>query len=348
MNIIPDIIILDAYKAVIAFLRRDLSEKENEEDTILYKILGSNFLQRYGLFEQAKAIFNDDVDNPRKIDINMFFNMSRLGLPTVHIMMHSESPESDGIGIDEGYNDSIYIPNEDESGNITSYDVQKVLNRGFRSTYNVVFTSENTNEVLTMFHVFRALSIPLIDHLEVSGLKNISISVEELTPITDIVPQHVFMRSLAISFIYDVKGYYHFSGGLLSNIIFNGVPVYEDESGTTIIPPDFDNQTYVIEIIAGEGVEVDSSDPEYPIVTVLPTSSVQRFRPTTIVSSYVQDDRLIEGLTEEQVEVQYNNQNLHKDIHYMFDLNDNRLVAISPFTFSTSSTTKIFIKIYSV
>lgn len=227
MNIVPDIILLDSYQNLLKLVRDDLSTKTDETKTLLYQILGTNSLQRYNMFDQSKKIFNDDVDNPRKLEINMFFNMARQGLPTIHIMMHAENSNANGIGLDEGFQEPTYTPVNDESDStsISSYDVQKVYNRRFSSSYNVVFTSDNTNEILVMYHVFRALTIPLLDHLMMSGLENPKIKVEELMPISDMVPSNIFMRSINIEFEYEVKGFYLYSQGLLGDIIFDGTPV---------------------------------------------------------------------------------------------------------------------------
>lgn len=232
MNIIPDIILLDAYKNVLRLLREDLDSKADETQTLLYQILGTNTLQRYEMFEQAKAIFNDDVDNPRKLDVNLFFNARRQGIPTIHITLHSEQSNENGIGLDEGYQEPVYTEvtgdNSDSgsaSDNVLSYNTQKVYNRRFDSSYNIFFTSDNTNEILVMYHVFRALTIPLLDHLMMSGLQNPKIKVEEVIPVPGLVPDNLFMRAVTISFSYEVKGFYLYSESLLSEIIFDGTPV---------------------------------------------------------------------------------------------------------------------------
>lgn len=232
MNIIPDIILLDAYKNVLSLVRNDLKTKTDETQTLLYQILGTNKLQRYDLFEQAKTIFNDDVDNARKLDVNLFFNLKRQGIPTIHITLHSEESNDNGIGLDEGYQQPVYLEvagdNSDSnsaSDNVVSYNIQKVYNRRFDSSYNIFFTSDNTNEVLVTYHVLRALTIPLLDHLMMSGLENPKIKVEEVVPVPGLVPEHLFMRALTISFSYEVKGFYLYSESLLSEIIFDGTPV---------------------------------------------------------------------------------------------------------------------------
>ena len=93
--LIPEIEIHNTLKAVLELIRLDFKQRSNEQDTILYKLLGANKLQRYELFEQAKTVFLEEEDNPRFLDVQMFFNMKRASIPTIHITLPSENPGQD-------------------------------------------------------------------------------------------------------------------------------------------------------------------------------------------------------------------------------------------------------------
>lgn len=195
--IIPEIILLSTFKSALQVIRDDFNTNVgNETKTILYKLLQGNSIQRYDLFTQAKKVIITTDDDPRHFDINLFFNAKRAAIPTGHITLPSENQKDNAIAISEGFPDPMY----DDSQNA----VTRTFNRRFNAKYNIIFTSDNTNEVVLLYHLFRCILIALTEHLSLAGLEGMKWSGSDISINTDIVPVNVHARALGLDFSYDV------------------------------------------------------------------------------------------------------------------------------------------------
>lgn len=201
--LVPEIVVFNTIKAIIDYIRFDYEERVDETTTLLYKICNGNVAQRYDLFEQAKAVFITERDNSRELDVNMFFNMERARIPTIHITLPSEQADKDGMGIDEGYQGYEEVTGIGDD--VGSEQQGPIYTRRFNTQYQIVITSDNTNEVLTIYHVLRAIMIPMIDSLNAEGLENIKLSGRDIQNMQTIVPEHVFIRSIGLYFEYEVS-----------------------------------------------------------------------------------------------------------------------------------------------
>ena len=211
--IIPETIFLNTLKAILKLVRTDFANQVNESDTILYKIMhDSGALERYDMYVQTKKIIITKVDDPRAFDVNMFFNMNRVSVPTLHITVPSENTGQDGIGLDEGFQDSVFN-DEDQT-------YHKVYTRRFDTTYSFVITSDNSNEVIALYHFVRALDIALINHFNLSGLEKIRISGGDVNINQALVPQNIFIRNIAINFSYEVSVQELFTTDFVTKLIF--------------------------------------------------------------------------------------------------------------------------------
>src|ERR1035437_8156589 len=135
MITVPEIILLNSFKNVLKLIRSDYNTSVTNGDTtksILYSLLNGNNVQRYKLFDQAVAVLITTEDNPRHLDINLFFNAKRAAIPTLHITLPSESEKNNGLGISEGFQPTIY---DDVAGTFTT-----TWNRRFTARYNIIIT----------------------------------------------------------------------------------------------------------------------------------------------------------------------------------------------------------------
>src|ERR1035437_5563026 len=200
MITVPELIILDQFKRVLKLIRDDYNN--NIADTtrsLLYKVLAGNSLQRYKLFEQSIAVLITTENDPRHLDINMFFNAKRAAIPTIHITLASESDKNNALGNSEGYRD----PEFDD----ISQTYLKVFNRRYSTKYNIIITSDNSNEVILLYHFFRSILISLSPSLSLSGLENISLSGSDISINSELVPANIFIRSIGLQLAYDVEAH---------------------------------------------------------------------------------------------------------------------------------------------
>mgnify|MGYP000859487121 CR=1 FL=1 len=206
----PEIILLNSFRNLFNHLRKDHADclaAGDETKSILYLVTVDNALQRYNLFEQAKTVFLIQDDNPRYLDVNLFFNAERASIPTLHITIPSEMEKNNTIGIGEGFNDYFYDQQQ------TSY--RRTFNRRFNSRYQLVCTSDNSNEVVLIYHVVRNTLISLTEHLNQSGLECIKLSGSDITLSQDIVPINVYARGIGLDFEYNVQAFDLFLNQLL-------------------------------------------------------------------------------------------------------------------------------------
>ncbi|HNQ20662.1 MAG TPA: hypothetical protein PKI46_06345, partial [Bacteroidales bacterium] len=149
----------------------------------------------FNFFEQAQDIFLRGNEHPRKIAVRMMFDAQRANLPTIHISMPSESNGSDGLGVDEGYQEDI-VDTENR-------EVIKTYTRMFDTQYNCIITSDNSTEVLCIYHLIKSVLIGIFDSIEFSGIRNPKLSGQDLQINSDIVPPHIFTRGIGISCSYE-------------------------------------------------------------------------------------------------------------------------------------------------
>jgi len=208
---IPEATLFNLLKEMISFLKRDFEEKTNKSDSLLHNMLFGIKIGEFDYLEQAKDIFLREQDHPRGLDVRIFFDRERASVPTIHITLPSEeSGAADGIGVDEGYNDPIV--------NETEKIITPVYNRSFNTTYNLIITSDNQMEVLIIYHVFRNLIISMFDTFEISGLRNPKLGGHDLQLNDQLVPAHIFIRAISLSFFYDVAVPRFFAEKLIKSI----------------------------------------------------------------------------------------------------------------------------------
>jgi len=215
MLLIPEITLLDTLKNILQFLKDDFNEHTNEEDTFLHNMLFGNKLGEFDYYEQGKDLFLRESDHERVIDIKLFFDRERANIPTLHLNLPQDNGGPvDGIGIDEGHPDSII--------NETTGTITPVYQRSFDAVYNIIITSDNTFEVLLMYHVIRASLVSIFDSLDFAGLRNPKITGNELQLNPDIVPTNVFVRALMLGCFYEQDIPRFFGEKLIKSVNFNG------------------------------------------------------------------------------------------------------------------------------
>ena len=84
--IMPEVIIYNALESIISCVRKDLSEKEKDADTMLYRLLGKNIdgkpmkMNRWNFFKQAKSIFKDE----QNLSVNFGYNFEVAKIISLH------------------------------------------------------------------------------------------------------------------------------------------------------------------------------------------------------------------------------------------------------------------------
>ena len=196
--IIPEIVFLNTLKNTLRYIRKDYKDNQSDPSkSLLYKLLNGNNLQRYKLFNEAVSVLITQEDNPRHLDVNLFFNAKRAAIPTLHITLASDSEKNNALAISEGYREPLF--------DVTTQTYSQVFNRRFVSKYNIIITSDNSNEVILLFHLLRSVLISLTGHLNMLGLENIRQNGSDIQINQELVPNNIFVRSIGVDFEYDVE-----------------------------------------------------------------------------------------------------------------------------------------------
>ena len=214
MTVIPEIVILNVLNAILNAIFIDLNKDIDKEKSLLYFLLSGKNFEGFDYYEQAVDLFSRKNDHTRKIKTNLSFNGSRVVVPTIHVTIPSEQSENNGIGIDSGYVETI----------IQGHDSRNVFTRMFGARYDLLITSDNSNEVLLIYHVLRAGIIAFIPNFEFSGIRNIKLSGQEIRLDSGVVPG-VFIRAIGLTFNYEVSVPDFFTQRIIEAINFKGIPI---------------------------------------------------------------------------------------------------------------------------
>lgn len=197
--VMPELIIYKTLKSIFQIVRDDYNNYE-EADTILFQLFGLDECgnrmswEQFDYYEQAKEIF---INKPDSVQINLGYNMEVSDVACIHIMLPNESGKPLGIGADENY-----LGYAEQHGN--QEVSQAIFTQMFDANYNMVITSENTLEVLIIYHFLKGALISLHAHIGLSGLRLPKISGQDIQLQSDLVAPHLFHRALGLSFTYEV------------------------------------------------------------------------------------------------------------------------------------------------
>ena len=93
MIIIPEFILLNTIKKSIELIVKDFiicQEKNLIEESYLYRVFGDNQLERFNYFEQIQALLLKKKDDPRKLKIDLMYNMNMDKVPSIYITLPGE------------------------------------------------------------------------------------------------------------------------------------------------------------------------------------------------------------------------------------------------------------------
>ena len=194
-TLFPDIILCRTLESIVKLLRENLiANSKSDEETILYKIIGVdeekkplkwNFVNFY---KQAKKIILDE----NNLSVNFGYNLETSTPICMHIILPSEQGKM-CIGADEGY-----LSERDKEGNYQLYHTEM-----YDTTYQIMITSTNSTEVTIVYHIIKSMLLMLVDQIDLMGLRNPTLSGNDIVMQDDLTPVPIFHRVLNVSFTYE-------------------------------------------------------------------------------------------------------------------------------------------------
>lgn len=210
--VIPENVLYNALESVIKYIRKDLDDnKDNLSNTVLYQLLGENSdgkpmaMNRWNFFKQAKKIFTDK----NNLTVNFGYNFEVAKIISLHIILPSEQAAESALGQDEGYGI------EDDSE--TMYFTQN-----FNSNYQIMITSNNSSEVMTVYHILKSMLLMIVPHLEILGLRLNKFSGNDILFRDEMMPNGIFHKVLNISFNYELKVPQILKRNIIKGIVVDG------------------------------------------------------------------------------------------------------------------------------
>jgi hypothetical protein len=225
---IPEVILLEALQSALKFVRTDYAAQSDKTKSYLYKLMNGVAIEKYGLFEQAAGVICTTGDYPKEFVIDLMFNIKSDRVPVAHIMLPTETTSpGNGIGVDVGYADIDYEDQDDnppgQEENLNEDHSREVFSRRIKATYDIVIVSDNTNEVVLLYHFIRSLLIALIPHLHLKRLQNISFGGQDLQPYPELA-NILYMRAVRVSLEYDLFVPSIFSTEMINELEVDGTP----------------------------------------------------------------------------------------------------------------------------
>ena len=194
-TLFPDIILCRTLESIVKLLRNDLMQnRENEHESILYKILGVDEEEKplkwnfVNFFRQAKKIILDE----NNLSVNFGYNLETSTPICMHIILPSEQGKM-CIGADEGY-----LGERDENGDLQLYHTEM-----YETTYQIMITSTNSTEVTLVYNIMKSMLLMIVDQLDLLGLRAPTFSGNDIVIQDDLTPVPIFHRVLNISFTYE-------------------------------------------------------------------------------------------------------------------------------------------------
>ena len=194
-TLFPDIILCRTLESIVKLLRENLiANSKSDEETILYKIIGVDEEEKplkwnfVNFYKQAKKIILDE----NNLSVNFGYNLETSTPICMHIILPSEQGKM-CIGADEGY-----LSERDKEGNYQLYHTEM-----YETTYQIMITSTNSTEVTIVYHIIKSMLLMLVDQLDLMGLRNPTLSGNDIVMQDDLTPVPIFHRVLNVSFTYE-------------------------------------------------------------------------------------------------------------------------------------------------
>lgn len=190
---IPELVIQSTVQNGLNAIRADLvTNASTPTNSILYQLVGGLVFEKYDYFNQLNTIVSTTREQPRFLNVDLMFNMATSKMPNIFVTTPAEHHSQAGIGLDTNFVGQINY----NTGFAETYT------KRFDATYDVVIVSDNSNEVIAIYHLVKALIISLESHLSFNRLENIRIGGQDLSPYTDVAPKNVFLKAIRLTLSY--------------------------------------------------------------------------------------------------------------------------------------------------
>jgi len=201
MILIPEIILANTCNKVLNIIRQnhlDAIVNNQEDRSLLYLLFNGNSLGKYNLYDNAKQLLITTSESPLHLEVRLGYDRT----PTtqgasIYIAMSSESDRNNTLQIGEGDQEELVFENE-----VGQDEYIKQYRRRYSTTSQIFFVTQNRNELMVLYHLFKSIITSCINHFALEGLSNLKIGGQDIRLNTSI-PEVVFMRAITLTYEYD-------------------------------------------------------------------------------------------------------------------------------------------------
>jgi hypothetical protein len=202
---IPEAVLLKTIEDSLNYIRADYKSQSDKSKSWLAQAFQDTSLQvdKYNFYNELVVILivRDEAD-PKFFEGDLMFDRRRERVPSYHITLPSESL-SDGNTLGVGESDfSLFIPETTELN--SDIDIKEVFTRRIQTNYNIVIMSDNSNEVVAIYHLMRAILIASTFAFNTLGLENLTHAGQDVQPYRELATQ-LYMRAISIGFQYQTS-----------------------------------------------------------------------------------------------------------------------------------------------
>lgn len=241
---VPEFILHRTLLNTLKFLRTDYDAQSDKSKSYIMKLVAELGFEKYEYTKQVVAVFLSTNEDPRHLSIDLAFNMQKENPPSIHIVMPSETPGQNSLSSGEGGQDNHVNYSDTEVPVAETY--QSVFSRRYNTTYDIVILSDNSNEIVMIYHILKSLLVALSAHLTLSGLENLTFAGQDLQPYAELMPKNLFMRAIRLGLQYESSALDFSSHPVIQSIVFDGTAVDVLPDPTTPLPePGPDPSGYV-------------------------------------------------------------------------------------------------------
>ena len=216
---IPEFVLCTMINNALNFIRTDYNNQSDKTKSLLCIMTTGPSIERIDFFNSMVDILIKKNTDARFLEAELMFNMKSESPPNIYISLPSEQPGQNGIGNDEGYEPGYVV--EDPTTHQGTY--QAVFTRRKNVTYNLVITSDNSNETIVIYHFIYALLLSLSNTLALGpGFQNQRVSGGEVRPYAELVPKNIFTRVVSLYFEYEVSTVDFSQYPLINQALFKG------------------------------------------------------------------------------------------------------------------------------
>jgi hypothetical protein len=199
--IIPEAIIANVIQSGINILVAELRDNSiQDQDTTLFKYFEGTSISsnQYVIFDQMKSLLLiDQSDTDKRLKVFQTYSPANTKVPSVYIHMAGESHDGAGNAIGDGAGGIEFGMGADQ-------EFTNIFEKRYASRYLAIIISENSTEIIALYHLIRCILISSSTTTALSCLDNFKIKGSSVD-LKQNIDFNLFYKTLELTFEYPIE-----------------------------------------------------------------------------------------------------------------------------------------------